>query len=209
MTDATARVAGTAPGGDAEAGAIPAPRHPTELFLAFSWLSLQGFGGVLSVVQRELVDRRRWLTEQGFVEDWAVAQVLPGPNVCNLALMFGDRHFGWRGALAALAGLLAVPLALVLALGTLYASSAGNPVVAGALQGMGAVAAGLIAGSAIKLWRALRAHPLGPVAASGVVVAAFLGAAAWRLPLHVVVLGLGGAACVATGWRLRRVQPLK
>jgi len=68
---------------------------------------------------------------------------------------------------------------------------------------MGAVAAGLIAGSAIKLWRALRGHALGPVVASGVVVAAFLGAAAWRLPLHVARTRVRPASGLATGWRLR------
>ena len=56
----------------------PGPRGRADLFWAFTWLSLQGFGGVLAVVQRELVERRRWLTNEQFVEDWAVAQVLPG-----------------------------------------------------------------------------------------------------------------------------------
>jgi Chromate transporter len=71
-----------------------------------TWLALQGFGGVLAVVQRVLVDQKGWLTNEEFVEDWAVAQVLPGPNVVNLALMIGDRYFGLRGGLAALAGIL-------------------------------------------------------------------------------------------------------
>ena len=56
------------------------PQHPTpqslsELFWAFTWLALQGFGGVLAVVQRVLVDKKQWLTREQFVEDWAVAQV--------------------------------------------------------------------------------------------------------------------------------------
>jgi chromate transporter len=68
------------------------PRSHADLFWSFSLLALQGFGGVLAVVQRELVDKKRWLTLQEFVEDWAVAQILPGPNVVNLSLMIGDRH---------------------------------------------------------------------------------------------------------------------
>ena len=88
-----------------ETPAGPGPAQLGELFWAFSCLSLQGFGGVLAVVHRELVEKRGWLTAEAFLEDWAVAQVMPGPNVCNLALMFGDRHFGWRGAVTALAGL--------------------------------------------------------------------------------------------------------
>ncbi|MCY7306315.1 MAG: chromate transporter, partial [Rhodoferax sp.] len=74
------------------------PGSLTELFWAFTWLALQGFGGVLAVVQRELVERRQWLTLEEFVDEWSVAQILPGPNVINLALMLGGRYFGVRGA---------------------------------------------------------------------------------------------------------------
>src|SRR3954471_6221102 len=126
--------------------AAPPRPHPTseaDLFISFTLLALQGFGGVLAVVQRELVDRKQWLTREEFIEDWAVAQIMPGPNVVNLALMIGGRHFGLRGAMVALAGILTVPLVLVLLLALIYAQVAGDPHVAGALRGMGAVAAGL------------------------------------------------------------------
>ena len=88
----------------------PRPESLRDLFLSFTWLALQGFGGVLAVVQREIVEKKRWLTPDEFLEDWAVAQVLPGPNVINLALMIGDRHFGLRGAVTAVAGMLTLPL---------------------------------------------------------------------------------------------------
>ena len=77
--------------------AAAAPASPLELLLAFNRLALQGFGGVLPVAQRELVERRRWLTRQEFVQLLSLGQVLPGPNIVNMALIFGDRHFGWRG----------------------------------------------------------------------------------------------------------------
>jgi len=66
-----------------------APRSKTDLFVSFTLLALQGFGGVLAVVQRELVEKKKWLTQDEFIEDWAVAQILPGPNVVNLSLMLG------------------------------------------------------------------------------------------------------------------------
>ena len=113
---------------------------------AFTRLALQGFGGVLAVAQRELVERQRWLTREEFVEMLAVAQVLPGPNVVNLSLMIGDRYFGLRGALAALGGHAAVPLVIVLVLAAgLRAVRRATRRSRGALRGMGAVAAGLIA----------------------------------------------------------------
>ena len=88
----------------AETAPPPRPHSLTELFWAFTALALQGFGGVVAITQRELVDKKQWLTQAQFVEDWAVAQVLPGPNVVNLSLMIGDRYFGMRGGMVALAG---------------------------------------------------------------------------------------------------------
>ena len=44
--------------------ALNAPRTLRELFFALNWLALQGFGGVLAVVQLELVERKRWLTRE-------------------------------------------------------------------------------------------------------------------------------------------------
>ena len=120
------------------------PASLTELFLSLTSIALQGFGGVLAIVQREMVEKRKWLTTDQFVEDWAVAQIMPGPNVVNLSLMIGDRSFGLRGALVAVAAMLTVPLLVVLVLALLYAHFGTNPHVAGALRGMGAVAAGLI-----------------------------------------------------------------
>ena len=115
----------------------PRPHSLAELFWAFTWLALQGFGGVLAVVQVELVERRQWLTREEFIEDWAVAQIMPGPNVVNLSMMIGDRYFGLRGALAALAGMLLFPLLIVLTLAALLAGVADTPQVQGALRGMG------------------------------------------------------------------------
>ena len=96
------------------------PTSKSDLFWSFSWLALQGFGGVVAVVQREMVEKKQWLTREEFVEEWAVAQILPGPNVVNLSLMIGDRYFGVPGALLALAGMLTFPLLIVLALVILF-----------------------------------------------------------------------------------------
>jgi len=189
-----------APAADPSTPTRAQPRNPSDLFWSFTWLALQGFGGVLAVVQRELVERKRWMTNEEFVEDWAVAQIMPGPNVVNLSIMIGDRYFGLRGAIAALAGMLLFPLLLVLTLAVMYAEFSSHPAVAGALRGMGAVAAGLIAGVGIKLFVSIRNHPLGRplcVALAALTVAAMAGL---RLPLFWVLPVLGGTACLLT-WR--------
>lgn len=184
------------------------PSSPTDLFIAFTVLALQGFGGVLAVAQRVLCEQKRWLSKEQFVEILAIGQVLPGPNVCNVALMVGDRFFGWRGALAALAGMMVAPSVIVLTLTVVYAQYAAQPAMAGALRGMGAVAAGLIMGTALKLLGALRVNPIGVPWSMAFALLAFLAVAVLRWPLVWVLAGLGALAC-ALAWRCLNRAPLR
>ena len=179
------------------------PTSNKDLFIAFTLLALQGFGGVLAVAQRVLCDQKRWLTKQEFVEILAISQVLPGPNICNLALMIGDRFFGWRGAFAALGGMMAVPLVLVLLVTAVYGQYALHPAVAGALKGMGAVSAGMILGTALRLAPALRSNVMGVPACVALAILAFTGVALLRWPLVWVLLGLGSVACIYAWMKLR------
>jgi chromate transporter len=190
-------------------GAMPAgPRSLLELFWAFTSLAMQGFGGVLAVAQHELCVRRQWLGAHEFLTLLASAQVMPGPNVCNLSLMIGDRFFGWRGALVALAGMVSAPLMLMLALAWLLGEigqgkqAAGT--IQGALWGITAVAAGQIIGTVLKLAAPVKDHVLGwPVcAAIAAVVFGLVFALRWSL-LHVL-LGVGSLTCLWTYMVLRR-----
>lgn len=181
------------------APAAPAPT-PAQLFRAFTHLALQGFGGVLPVAQRELVEKRQWVARDDFLAMLSLAQVLPGPNVINLALMIGDRFAGTRGALAALAGILGAPLVLVLVLATAVQQLQHWPFVTGALRGMGVVAAGLVVATALKLGKELRSNALGRCWSAALVATAAVAVALLQWPLVGVVLGLGGAACWAA-WR--------
>jgi chromate transporter len=185
------------------------PTSKADLFISFSILALQGFGGVLAVVQRELVEKKRWLTREEFLEDWAVAQILPGPNVVNLSLMIGDRYFGFAGALAALAGMLTFPLVIVLALAALMGGVSDSAAVQGALRGMGAVAAGLIAATGIKLIGALKSNPMGLAVCWGLAVLSFIAIALLRLPLVAVLLGVGSLACIWAYRQLGMLHPAK
>ena len=183
-----------------EPQALARPGSARELFFAFNRLALQGFGGVLPVAQRELVERRRWMSREQFVETLSIAQVLPGPNIVNMALMLGDGFFGWRGAAASMAGLLLLPLLIVLMLAALYGHLASIPVVAGALRGMGAVAAGLVVSTALKLGPTLKKNALGPWPGLGFALLTLLLVGGLRWPLAGVVLGLGSLTmCLA--WR--------
>ena len=180
----------------------PRPESLTDLFVSFTLLALQGFGGVLAIVQRELVENKRWMTREEFIEDWAVAQIMPGPNVVNLSLMVGGRYFGLKGAMVALAGMLTVPLVIVLMLALLYAQFSNHPGVAGALRGMGTVAAGLIVATGLRLAGALQKNVLGLRLCVVLGALCFVAVAWLRLPLVYVLLGLGGLACTLAYKRL-------
>ena len=180
-------------------GVLPRPASPAEFFWACNGLALQGFGGVLAVAQRELVERRRWLTREQFIEMLSISQILPGPNIVNLALALGYRYFGLRGALAGMAGLLTLPLLIVLSLAALYSRFAHEPLLAAALRGMGAVAAGLLLATAAKLIGTLKGNALGLPLCLGAASLAFVAIALLRWPL-VAVLGVLGSAAVTLAW---------
>ena len=176
------------------------PRHKAELFWVFNHLTLLGVGGVLPFAQRILVEDKRWLSNGEFVEMLSLSQVLPGPNLINLALMVGQHFFGWRGAAVALAGMLVAPLVLIFLVAIAYAQYASTPAVTHALQGMSAVVAGLVIAMAIKLFPAIR-HYLPNWGWAGL---AFAGVGLLRINLLWVLVVLGPIAVALAWWRLRR-----
>ena len=181
-----------------EESEIRQPQSKTELFVAFTLMALQGVGGVLVIVQHELVNRRKWLTQAQFVEEWSVAQVMPGPNVVNLCLMLGGKYFGLAGALAAVSGLIMAPMLLVLTLAILFGGVSESAVAQGALKGMGAVSGGLIIATGLKLSKTMPQNPLGLWLAIAFAVITFTAVGIFRISLIWVLLGLGLLACLLT-----------
>jgi chromate transporter len=168
---------------------MKAPSTPLHLAWVCTRLAVQGFGGVLAVAQHEFVEREGWLTDAEFLALLASAQLLPGPNIVNLSIMLGERHFGWCGVLAALLGLLLVPLCLVIGLYCAVQTQLQAPQMQAALRGMGLAASGLLFGMAFKLAKLLGA-------------AALLMAAALRLPVAQVILWVGGAGTLLAARKL-------
>ncbi len=187
-----------------EAPQVARPKTKTELFFTFAAIALQGFGGVLTIIQREIVDKRRWLSTKEFTEDWAVSQILPGGNVVNLCIILGNRYFGWRGALAALSGILLPPLVIVLLLATLYNQYVHLPEVAGAVRGMGAAAAGLIGAVSLKMMPGLKRNEMGSLVCAALIAMTFIAIGLLRWPLVYVVMGLGAPAFAYAAWIIRR-----
>lgn len=181
------------------------PASCLDVFLSFTWLGLQGFGGVLSVVQRELVDRKRWMSQQGFAEDWALAQTLPDPNVVNLGVMFGARYFGVNGAIAAAGGLMLMPSLLMISMVFAFQSLTHIPLVNSALRGMGVTATGMVLATGWRFYPVLCHHLLGWPVAFGLAAISALLAGVWHWPLWQVIGLAGGVSCLLCAWRMSRV----
>ena len=82
-----------------------------------------------------------------------VSQIVPGPNIVNLAVCVGSRFAGVAGAFASVLGLMLCPSAIVILLGMLYEHYSYLPAVQGMLRGISAVGVGLIAGTGLKMMR--------------------------------------------------------
>ena len=126
------------------------------LFLVFLKMGAFAFGGVysmLSFFQRELVDRRRWLSEEEFAEGVAIGQMTPGPPIVNTGIFVGYRLKGVRGAIATTAGQILPGFLLVLVLAFLYTRYKSVPALEGALKGIGAAVVGLLGSVVIKMGR--------------------------------------------------------
>jgi chromate transporter len=184
--------------------ALRVPASPWELFVVFTRLALQGFGGVLSVAQRELVERERWLSKDDFLALLSLGQVLPGPNIINMGLIIGQRFLGWRGAVAAVTGLMLLPLLIVLALAAGYAQISAQPAMAGAMRGMGVAAAGLVIATALRLASTLRRNAMGLPLCLLLGALTFAAVGVMRWPLVWVVLGAGALAVATAAWKLKR-----
>jgi len=169
---------------------------PLDIFLAFSQLALSGFGGVLPWAHRTLVERKGWLTEREFVDTLALGQLLPGPNIGNMAVMIGYRFAGYAGAAAAVTGLVGGPFVLMIGAGLLYSSYGALPLVQQALSGMSAVVAGLVLATGFKMMGSLKRHWRPWLFAA----LSLVGVGALRWPLLAVVGALAPFA-IAAAWR--------
>jgi chromate transporter len=127
-----------------------------DLVRYFLVLGTVGFGGPIALagyMQRDLVERRRWISKQDYTEGLALAQLAPGPLAAQLAIYLGwvrGRTLG--GTLVGLAFVLP-SFVMVLALSALYVAYDGLPWMAGAFYGIGAAVIAIIARSSVKLIR--------------------------------------------------------
>jgi chromate transporter len=168
---------------------------------AWFLISLQTFGGPagqIAVMQRELVDERRWIGERRFLHALSYCMLLPGPEAQQLAVYTGWLLNGWAGGV--IAGVLFVLPGLValLALSAVYVAQGDTALVTGLFLGLAPAVVAIVVQAVVRIGGRALTHP----ALVGLAVAAFLALAVLALPFPVVVLGAG-----LVGWLVGRRRP--
>jgi chromate transporter len=168
------------------------PRTPTRAealryWFRLGWLSFGGPAGQIALMHRELVDEKRWISEQRFLHALNYCMVLPGPEAQQLATYIGWlMHRTWGGIVAG--GLFVLPsLFILIALSWLYMAFGSVPAVAGILHGIKPAVVAIVAQAAWRIGSRTLTHPVLWLIAA----AAFLAIFAFAVPFPAIVFAAG------------------
>jgi chromate transporter len=128
-----------------------------KLFSVFALIGVTSFGGgIVAYLRRSLVEKEKWLNEDGFMAALEIAQTLPGLNSTNMSVIVGRKLRGPAGALVATLGMILPGAVIVTALGFAYVALRHDPKVAVMLTGVAAAAVGLLLQVTLKIgWKQL------------------------------------------------------
>jgi chromate transporter len=182
---------------DRDAG--PEPGSLSEVIRLFLKLGTIAFGGPaahIALMHEEVVGRRRWVTEQQFLDLVGATNLIPGPSSTELAIYLGLRRAGWRGLVAAGVCFIAPAFAIVLGLAVLYDRYGTTPVATDLLYGVTPVVIGIIAHALILLGRTA-------IKSVGLAIIGLAALAGYLAGLHpLLLLGLGAVVWLTvTGGR--------
>jgi chromate transporter len=155
--DDVSQAVGAPSGDEAPATSDPVPTYALRQLVGYALgLGTWGFGGPVALVgymHRDLVERRRWISEAEYKEGLTLAQLMPGPLAAQLAIYLGYVHYRIIGATAVGVAFVLPSFLMVLGLGWAYRSYGGLSWMQAVFYGVGAAVIGIIAVSATKLTR--------------------------------------------------------
>lgn len=120
----------------------------------YLWLGALGFGGPIATVgymQRDLVEKRKWLDRDDFLNGVALGQTMPGPLAAQVSMWVGYLRAGALGALAVAVPFILPSFMLVVGIGYLYRRYQGLPIVQSLFHGIAPAVMAIIVIAAIKL----------------------------------------------------------
>ena len=172
-----------------------------DAFRAWFAISLQTFGGPagqIAVMQRELVQERRWIGQQRFLHALSYCTLLPGPEAQQLAIYVGWLLNGVRGGLVAGALFVLPGVVALLSLSFLYVGYGESTAVAALFAGLAPAVLAVVAQAVVRVGKKALGHP----ALVALAVAAFVSLTLFSVPFPAVV-----AAAAVVGWALGRWAP--
>ncbi|MDE3078019.1 MAG: chromate transporter [Chloroflexota bacterium] len=143
-------------GQDSLLGATP-PRAPgliavAAAFARVGFLSFGGGSASLLLMRRELVDRRRWITNEQFNRGWTLSKLSPGTNQIAQVILYGRHLAGWGGAALAIAGFLLPAVGITILLSALLLAAIGNQLTQDALRLVIPATGGMTMAVAVQMW---------------------------------------------------------
>ncbi|MCC8108574.1 MAG: chromate transporter [Planctomycetes bacterium] len=178
-------------------------RFYAELFMVFFRIGLFTIGGgyaMLPLIEREIVEKKRWIGSEDFLNVLAVAQSLPGPIAVNTGVFVGYKTRRFPGAVVGLLGVVMPSFICMIILATFFVNIRENPTVAAVFTGIRPAVAALIAGSVVSLGRKARLTVWTGLLALAAALAVWLG----RLSPAWIVLVL---ACVGAMFPVSPARP--
>lgn len=166
-----------------------------ELFYTFAFVGVTTFGGgaaMLPILQREIVDKRGWATEEELTDYYAIGQCTPGIIAVNTATFIGYKRKGILGGVIATLGMIFPSIIIITAIAAFLSGFADLEFVKDAFAGIRACVCVLILSAVIKLWKSAVTDTAGIV----IFIAAFIISAFTSLPVAIIVLGAGIAGFV-------------
>lgn len=127
-----------------------------KLFTTFFKIGLFTFGGgyaMIPLIERDVVDKNKWLTKEEFIEMLAVVQSLPGPISVNSALFTGYRIGGVVGALLAVLGIAIPSFVIILLIAMAFTDLFDNPAIIKIFKGVRPAVVALIAAPIVNMYR--------------------------------------------------------
>jgi chromate transporter len=181
------------PGRPLPAGAETVPfRVAFAYWVRLGFVSFGGPAGQIAIMHRDLVDNRRWISEERFLHALNYCMLLPGPEAQQLAIYIGWLMHGTRGGIAAGAFFVIPSIVILWSLSAVYAFWGQVPAVAGLLAGLKPVVVALVLAAVLRIGRSAF-RPRGLIA---IAAAAFAAIFLAHVPFPIVILGaaLVGAA---------------
>lgn len=130
-----------------------------DIFLSFFRVGAFTIGGgyaMIPLMQRELVERHHWLTDEEFLDQVALSQAMPGVFAVNIATVVGQRLRGFRGALTAIVGNIIMPIVFILLLAVFFRAFRDNVIVSRIFLGLRPAVVALIAAPVFTLARSAK-----------------------------------------------------